>query len=80
MWKFHALSITQILREIIFGETRSPETAFFTILGALNFVDLVNFSLQKVQTFIKLNFRASECAKMANFALLELPKMISRKI
>ena len=57
MWKFHALSITQILREIIFGETRSPETAFFTILGALNFVDLVNFSFPKVQKFMEIQIQ-----------------------
>ena len=28
VWKFHALSITQILREINFGESGSPKTAF----------------------------------------------------
>ena len=41
-------SVTQILREINFGETRSSETAIYAIFGALNLVDLVNFSFQKV--------------------------------
>ena len=61
----------QILREINFA-----------ISGALNFVDLVNFSLQKVQKFIKKKsqYRASKCAEMADFALQESSKLIPRKI
>ena len=46
-------SVTQILREINFGESRSARNAVFTILGVLNFANLENFSLQKVQKFIK---------------------------
>ena len=80
MWKFHDFSIIQILREINFGEFRSCKTATYAILGALKFVDLVNFSLQKVQKFIKSIFRASKCVKIADFALIEPPKLISRKI
>ena len=38
-----------ILREINFSEFRSSKSAIFAILGVLNFVDLQNFSLQKVQ-------------------------------
>ena len=38
----------QILREINIGESRSSKNAIFAVLGALNFVDLVNFSLQEV--------------------------------
>ena len=37
MWKFHGFSITQILREINFGEKRSAKYAILTHLGALNF-------------------------------------------
>ena len=47
-------SVTQILREINFGESRSSKTAVFAIFGALNLVNLVNFSLQKVQQYIKV--------------------------
>ena len=37
MWKFHDFSVTQILREINFEESRSFKTAFITISGAMNF-------------------------------------------
>ena len=47
---------------------------------ALNFSELDNFQLLKSANFIKIKFIASECAKMADFALLEYPKLISRKI
>ena len=81
VWKFKDFSVTQIFREINFGESRSAKTAVFAILGALNFHNLVNFSLQKVQKFIKKSqFRASKCVKMADLALLECPILISRKI
>ena len=46
-------SVIQILREINLGESSSSKTAVFAIFGALNFVSLVNFSLQKVQKFMK---------------------------
>ena len=38
---------TQSLREINFVDSRSAKTAVFAILGALNFVNRVNFSFQK---------------------------------
>ena len=58
LWKFHDFSIAQILREINFGESRSSKTAVFAILGAVNFVDLVKFSLQKVQKFIRIKIQS----------------------
>ena len=58
MGKFHDFSVTWILREINFGEFRSSKNANFDILGALNFVDLVDFSLQKVQKFIKVKVQS----------------------
>ena len=45
VWKFQDFSVTQILREINFGESRSLKSAFLPFIGALNFVDLVIFSL-----------------------------------
>ena len=54
MWKFQDFSVMQILRQINFGESRSSESAFFAIFRALTFLILVNFSLQKVQKFIKI--------------------------
>ena len=40
---------TEILREINFEYSRSAKSAVFAILGAVNFVHVVNFSLRKVQ-------------------------------
>ena len=45
VWKFQDFSVTQILRGINFGESKRSKPAVFAILGALNIVDLVNFSL-----------------------------------
>ena len=52
-WKFQDFSVTQILREINFGQSRSSKTAIFAFFEGPNFVKLVNFSLQKVHYFIK---------------------------
>ena len=35
LWKFHDFSVSQILREINFGGSRSSYNAHFAILGAL---------------------------------------------
>ena len=58
VWKFHDFSITQILREINFGDSWSCKTAVFAIYGALNFVNLVCFTLQKMQKFIKTKIQS----------------------
>ena len=73
MWKLQDLSVTQILREINFGEYRSSKNAVLAILGALKMIDLVNFSFEKVQKFITIKLRPSENYKIANSALLESP-------
>ena len=85
VWKFHYFPITQILREINFGESRRSKTAIFAIFGPLNFVNLVIFSRQKVQKLIKdqnsqPRAKCAKMAKMTDFALLDSPKLISRKI
>ena len=82
MWKFQDFPITPFLREIDFEEFRRSKTAIFANLGALNLVDLVNFSFQKVPDIYsyKSRFRASKWVEMADFALLKSPKLISRKI
>ena len=74
------ISITKILREIDFGDSKSAKTAVFAILGALNFVHLVNISLSKVQKFMKIKIQNLLMCKKADFALLETPKLISLKI
>ena len=80
MWKFQDFSVTQILREIDFGGSGNFKTACSATLETLNFVNLVNFSLQKVQKFIEIKIIASECVKMAEFALLCSKNLFSRKI
>ena len=81
MWKFQDFSVTQILREIKVGESRSSKTAIFATCKALNFVNLMNFSLQKMKKIHeKSKFSASKYAKMANFETLDSPTLISRKI
>ena len=44
MWKYHDFFITQILREIISGNSRSAKPAILTHLEALN-IDFMNFLL-----------------------------------
>ena len=58
MWKFQDFCMTEILREINFVDSRSAKTAGFAISGAVNFVHLVSFSLQKVQKFIKIKIQS----------------------
>ena len=74
VWKFKDFSIIHNLREINSGKI-SSKLLFLSI-----FVNLVHFSLQKLQKFMKTTFRASKCVKMAKSALLESPKLISRKM
>ena len=56
MWKFQDFAITQVLREINFEEFRSCKSAVFVILGALNFVHLVNFNFDKFKKCCFLQF------------------------
>ena len=60
VWKFQKFSITQNLREINFGDSRSAKTAVFALLGAVKFVHLVNIRLQKVQEFMKIKIQSLE--------------------
>ena len=54
VYKFQDFLVIKILRKINFGEcNRNSKTAIFAIFWGLNFVNLVNFSLQKLQKDIK---------------------------
>ena len=48
----------QILREIKFGESRNSKPAIFAIFGAVKFVNLVHFSLLKMQIFIEIKIHS----------------------
>ena len=54
VWKFHDFSVTQILREIHFGESRSSKITVLAFSRALKMINLVLFSLQKMQKFTKI--------------------------
>ena len=58
VWKFQDFSVIQILREIDFGECKSSKSNVFRNLLALNFGNLVSFSLLKVQRFIKIKIHS----------------------
>ena len=71
MWKFHDFPITQILREINFGESISSKTAVFAFLGGSEFCQFGKFQPSK-----SAKFRASMCVTMADFAFLKSLKLI----
>ena len=79
VWKFQDFSVIQILREINFGNIRSSKTAVFVIFGALNYVDMGNFSLQKVQKLKKKNQNSVPVNvlqwQIVNFNLDRIPKI-----
>ena len=82
MWKFQDFCITQFIREINFEHSRSAKTAIFALLRAVNFVQLVNFSFQKVQKFIKIQIQSFGMCETAGrfymksiFGILEVQKL-----
>ena len=58
-----------------FMESGSSIIAVFTIVGALIFVSLVDFSPQKVQKVEKFKVRASKFVKMVHFAIQKFQKI-----
>ena len=80
MWKFHDFSITQILREINFGDSKSAKSAILTHLEALNydFIEFLHFWEAEIDQNNK--FRAPKIAKKGSFKTYRIPKLISRKI
>ena len=80
MWKFHDFSITQISREIIFRDFRGPKNAILTHLEALDFDFHEFLHFQKAEIYLNQKFRAPKIVKIALFAILHSPKLISRKI
>ena len=75
-------SAPQILCEINFEESRSSKPTFFAILVALNFGNLVDFSIQKLEKLHQ--YENSEplsllCVKMADFESLNSLILISHK-
>ena len=73
LWKFYHFSITEILREIKFGDSRSAKSAILTHSDALNYVFLVNLAFQKLQKCIKIKIQSPKICLFADLALLESP-------
>ena len=68
--------VTWILREIdIWKSTQSVE-----ISGSFRRSFFRTLHFEKTEIYQKSKYKASKCLKMADFALLEYPKSISRKI
>ena len=80
MWKFHDFSITQILREINFGGSKSAKCAILTHLEAQNFDFCEIFALSKGQLAKIANFRPPKIAKKAFLQNQDSRKLFSRKI
>ena len=75
VWKVQDFSVTHILREIKFGESRYTKTAVFAILRALKMVHLVNCSLQKVQIPKIQNSNPLNVVKTADFCTFRIPEI-----
>ena len=80
MWKFHDFSITQILHEINFRDFQSAKSAILTQLEALNSYFHEFLHLLKAENTKLTRLKAPKMAKTADFALLESPTLISRKM
>ena len=81
VWKFNNFSVTKILREINFRDSKSPKTAVSCHFRSCEFCTFGEFQPSKSEEIHKKSkFRASKCVKTADFALLESLKLISRKI
>ena len=94
MWKFQHFSITQILREVNFGECKSSKTAVFAIFGILEVQNLPFYYIQSLLILIFVNFfifwrlkctkrtkvTTPKMSKRDVFALQESSKLTSRKI
>ena len=73
-------SVTQILREINFGENlQILKLPFFHSRGEFSIFSKFK-PLKSAQISLKSKFRASKCVQMADFEFLGLSTLISRKI
>ena len=75
MWKFHNFSITQILREINFGDFRSEKSAILPHLEALNFdfYELLHFMKVEINQINKI--QSPKNAKNSSFGTSRFHKI-----
>ena len=71
VWKFHDFFITQILREINFGDSRSAKSAILTHSEALNFdFNEISHFLKAEISKLKYNLESLKWQKRAFLELL----------
>ena len=80
VWTFHDFSITQILREINFGDFTRAKSAILTHLYVLDFASYEILHFLKAEIYQLNNTKPSKKAKTTVLELLDSPKLISRKI
>ena len=81
VWKFHNFSITQILREINFGDSTSTKYAILTHLEVQNFAFYDIVHLLKAEIYQINIIQGLKKGKNGSFGtLIDSPKLISRKI
>ena len=77
VWKFQDFSITQILCEIYYGDSRSAKSVILTHLEALNldFHEFLHFMKAEKRNSEPLKWQKTEILQLLHFL-----KLISRKI
>ena len=83
MLKFHDFSITQILREINFVDSRNAKYAILTHLEAMNFDfhEFLHFLKAENDQINKiLSSKNGKNGKNGSFCTSRMPKLVSRKI
>jgi len=78
-WKFHDFTVTQLLREINFWDSRSAKFGISTHFEALNldFYEFLNLLKAEITQINK--FRAPKMAKLADLQLLDPSKILTEK-
>ena len=78
VWKVQNFSITQILREIKFGDSRSAKSTILTHLESLNFdfYEFLHFFKAEIDQIH--NIQIPKMVKTAVLGLLDSPKLVSR--
>ena len=77
VWKFQDFSITQILREINFGDFRTTKSSILTYFEAMNFdfYAFLHFLKAEIYKINKIQSRASKIAKNGSFRTCRFSKV-----
>ena len=75
VWKFQEFSVTQILREINFGDFRSANSAVLTDLEALNFSFCTFLHFPKTEIHQMNKIQSIKIGKKGSFRTFRLSKI-----